>query len=56
MHLLNFLADTDVTLITSATTAIGAIVAAAVLAYTAAMAWPVAQKVYRVAKQALRGA
>jgi hypothetical protein len=43
----------DLTLITDATDAITAIVAAAILVFTAAFAWPVAVKVYGVAKRVL---
>jgi hypothetical protein len=43
----------DLTLITNATDAITAIVAAAILVFTAAFGWPVAVKVYGVAKRVL---
>lgn len=47
---------TDTTLIDNATTAITAIVAAAILVFVAAFAWPVAVKVYHVAKRVLGSA
>jgi hypothetical protein len=43
----------DLTLITDATDAIVAIVAAAILVFVAAFGWPVANKVYHVAKRVL---
>ena len=50
------LADTvDVSLITTATTAALAIVAAVATAYTGLLAWPIAQKVYRVSKRFISG-
>jgi hypothetical protein len=58
MFLLNLLGTftTDTALIDNAVTAIGAIVAAAILCFTAAFAWPVAVKVYHVARRVLGAA
>ncbi len=56
MHLFTSLLGTyspDLTLITDATDAITAIVAAAILVFVAAFGWPVATKVYTVAKRVL---
>lgn len=57
-NLLNLLGTftADTTLIDNATTAIVAIVAAAILVFTAAFGWPVAVKVYHVAKRVLGSA
>jgi hypothetical protein len=49
------LADTDVSLITGAITAAGAVVAAVAAGYTGLLAWPIARKVYRVAKGFISG-
>ena len=46
----------DLTLITNASDAVTAIVAAAVLVFTLAFGWPVAKKVFGIAKRVLGAA
>jgi len=55
VHLLNFLGTftTDTTLIDNASSAVTAIVAAAISVFALAFGWPVARKVYGVAKRVL---